>query len=147
MRAVKEGVMAKWVLKGLGAASLLAVLAVFSMPVEAAEMAYKIPFGFTVYGAELPPGTYTVSTRGSALLVQGFNHGAVVLTIRLESGKDAGARLVFSKYGDQYVLRQAWIGESVGRELPRPRLERELAEATQKGATATAVERVVIPAL
>jgi hypothetical protein len=108
-------------------------------------MTYKIPFGFTVNGAELPPGTYIVSTRQSVLFVQGFRHGALVLTNRLDPGKEAGARLVFDKYGDQYVLRQAWIGEGTARELPRPRLERE-AWSVRGGATAM-VERVVIPAL
>ncbi len=80
------------------------------------------------------------------LFVQGFQHGALVLTNGLEPGKDGGARLIFARYGDQYVLRQAWIGEGNGRELPRPRLEREAGSA-RGGATATAMETVVIPAL
>ncbi len=138
--------MRKRLLKGIWAASLVAVLAVFSMPVEAAEIAVKIPFSFTVNGAVLPPGTYTISNGQSALFVRGFGHGAVVLTNRLESLKDTDAKLVFDKYGDQYALRQAWMGGGNGRELPRPRLERELADAARSGEV-TRVEKVVIPAL
>jgi hypothetical protein len=138
--------MRKRLLKGLWAASLVAVLAVFSMPVEAAEITFKVPFSFTVNGAVLPPGTYTVSTARSALFVQTFGHSAVVLTNSLESLNSTEAKLVFDKYGDQYALRQAWTGGGSGRELPRPRLEREMADAARSG-EATTVERVVIPAL
>jgi hypothetical protein len=146
MGAVKEGVMRKSVLKAVWAASLVAVVAVFSMSVEAAEIRFKVPFSFTVNGAVLPPGTYTISNAQSALWVRGYSDSAVVMTNRLESLKDTDAKLVFDKYGDQYALRQAWTGGGNGRELPRPRLEREVADAARSGAVTT-VERVVIPAL
>jgi hypothetical protein len=146
MRAAKEGVMRKRLLKGLWAASLVAVLAVISMPVGAAEIHFKVPFSFTVNGAVLPPGTYTISNAQSALWVRGFSNSAVVMTNRLESLNDTGAKLVFDKYGDQYTLRQAWTGGGNGRELPRPRLARELADAARSGEVAK-MERVVIPAL
>src|ERR1700740_2977266 len=99
MRAAKEGVMRKSILKSVWAASLVAVLAVISMPVGAAEIRFKVPFSFTVNGAVLPPGTYTVSNAQSALWVRGFSDSAVVMTNRLESLKDTGAKLVFDKYG------------------------------------------------
>jgi hypothetical protein len=146
MRAAKEGVMRKSILKGVWAASLVAVLAVISMPVGAAEIRFKVPFSFTVNGAVLPPGTYTVSNAQSALWVRGFSDSAVVMTNRLESLNDTGAKLVFDKYGDEYTLRQAWTGGGNGRELPRPRLARELADAARSGEVAK-MERVVIPAL
>ncbi|HWW95193.1 MAG TPA: hypothetical protein VN375_17630 [Vicinamibacteria bacterium] len=138
--------MRKRLLKGLWAASLVAVLAVISMPVGAAEIHFKVPFSFTVNGAVLPPGTYTISNAQSALWVRGFSNSAVVMTNRLESLNDTGAKLVFDKYGDQYTLRQAWTGGGNGRELPRPRLARELADAARSGEVAK-MERVVIPAL
>ena len=37
-------------------------------------------------------------------------------------------KLVFHRYGDQYVLREVWTGEGVGRELPESRFEREVLE-------------------
>lgn len=51
------------ILKGLGATSLVAVLAVLSVPAEAATIRCKIPFSFIVNEKTLPAGTYTVSTE------------------------------------------------------------------------------------
>jgi len=54
---------------------------------------------------------------------------------------------VFHKYGDQYILKEAWMGGVSGRELPTSRLERTLAKAAQDPKVATSVERVVVPVL
>ncbi len=138
--------MRKRLLRGLWVAGLLVGLGVFAMPTEGAQSTFKIPFDFTVNGAALPRGTYTAYTAHSALFVQGLQHGAVVITIRLESKTDMESKLVFDKHGEQYVLRQAWMGGGNGRELPKPRLDRELAEAGGGRPAAASVERVVIPA-
>jgi hypothetical protein len=137
--------MRKRFLGGLWTAGLLAGLGVFALPTEAAEITFKVPFEFMVNGAALPRGDYAAYTAHSALFVQGLNQGAIVLTIGLESKTDGDAKLVFDKYGDQYVLRQVWMGGGSGRQLPKPRLDRELAEAGG-GEAGTGVERVVIPA-
>ncbi len=141
--------MTKQLLKGFWAASLVAVLAVLSVPAHAAEIRAKIPFSFTVNGKTLPAGTYSVSTEAvqGGLLVRGFGHGAVVLTNSIASGKDTGAKLVFHKYGEQYILRQAWMGGGSGRELPESRLERTLARSAQDRKVADTFEQVVIPVL
>jgi len=141
--------MTKQLLKGFWAASLVAVLAVLSVPAQAAQIRCQIPFSFTVNGKTLSAGTYSVSTEfvQGGLLVRGFGHGAVVLANSIESPKDTGAKLVFHKYGDQYILRQAWMGAGRGRELPESRLERTLAGAAQDRKVADAFEKVVIPLL
>jgi hypothetical protein len=141
--------MTKQLLKGLWAASLVTVLAVLSVPAEAAEIRCRVPFSFTINGKTLPAGTYSVSSEAAqgVLLVRGFDHGAVVLTNSIASGKDTEAKLVFHKYGDQYILRQAWMGGGSGRELPESRLERTLARAAQDRKVATSFERVVVPVL
>ena len=141
--------MTKQLLKGFWAASLVAVLAVLSVPAHAAEIRAKIPFSFTVNGKTLPAGTYTVSTEAvrGGLLVRGFRDGAVVLTNAIESGQDTTAKLVFHRYGDQYILRQAWMGAGRGRELPESRQERTLARAAQDKKVADAFEKVTIPLL
>jgi len=141
--------MTKQLLKGFWAASLVAVLAVLSVPAHAAEIRAKIPFSFTVNGKTLPAGTYSVSTEAvqGGLLVRGFRDGAVVLTNSIESGKDTTPKLVFHRYGDQYILRQAWMGTGRGRELPESRVERTLARAAQDRKVADAFEKVVIPLL
>jgi hypothetical protein len=139
--------MTKQLLKGLWAMSFVAVFAALSVPVEAAEIAAKIPFSFTVNGKTLPEGRYDVSTTGSTLLIRGFSSGAFVLTNGLESSASGSAKLVFHKYGDQYVLRQVWMGGKSGRELPQPRLKGSLAKRGQDGKVATDFEQVVIPVL
>ena len=149
MRAAKEGKMTKQILKGIGAASLVAALAVLSVPAEAATIRCNIPFSFTVNDKTLPAGTYTVSTETAqgVLFVRGFGHAAVVSSIGLESGSDTSAKLVFHKYGDQYVLRQAWMGSGPVRQLPASRLERTIARAAQDGRVAADFQRVVVPVL
>lgn len=133
--------------KGVWLASLLAVLAVVSVSVraEAGEIRANVPFSFMVNGETLPPGTYTVTTvQGHVLFVRGFGSGAVVLTNGLASRDETQPKLVFHKYGERYILRQAWMGGVSGRELPQSRLERELKQTARNGAVE--VEQVVVPA-
>ncbi len=141
--------MTKQILKGFGAASLVAVLAVPSVPAEAATIRCKIPFSFTVNEKTLPAGTYTVSTEFAqhVLVVQGFRDAAVVSSIGLESQTDTQAKLVFRKYGDRYILWQAWMGRGSGRQLPAARRERTIARAAQSGRVAGDFQRVVVPVL
>ena len=133
--------------KVLGAVSLVAGLAVLAVPADAAQIRCKVPFSFTVNGKTLPPGLYVVSTETAAgsLLVRGYGHGVFTPTGRVESRTDSSAKLVFHKYGDQYVLRQAWMGGGSGRELPESREERELARATRGEKASARLERVVVP--
>jgi hypothetical protein len=138
--------MTKQLLKGFWAVSLVAVIAALSVPVEAAEVACKIPFSFTVNGKTLPEGSYHLSTSQGTLIVRGFSTGAIALTNRVEASNAGAPRLVFHKYGDQYFLRQVWTGEGSGRELPQPRLQRSAAKGAQDGKVAT-FEQVVIPVL
>ena len=138
--------MTKQLLKGFWAVSLVAVMAALSVPVEAAEVACKVPFRFMVNGTTLPEGSYNVSTSGGTLFVRGYSAGAFVLSNGIASNNPSPAKLVFHKYGDQYILRQVWMGGSSGRELPAPRLERSLAKAAQEGKVA-GFEQVVIPVL
>jgi hypothetical protein len=76
------------------------------------------------------------------VLVRGASGAAFSVTNRLESRGESQAKLVFHKYGDTYILRQVWMGDGTGRELPRTRLERELMERKVAGAP----ERVIVAA-
>jgi hypothetical protein len=133
------------ILKGVWAASLVGALAVLAIPAEAAEISGKIPFSFVVNGKTLPPGTYHVSTSANqALLVRGYDAGVFAMANSMES-RDSDAKLVFHKYGDQYILRQVWLGNGRGRQLPETRQERELIQTARNGGKlASAFERVVI---
>jgi hypothetical protein len=134
------------ILKGLGGVSLIGALTALSVPAQAADIRCKVPFSFTVNKATLPPGEYLISTSGNGgLLVRSFRGGAVALTNRLESRKEVDPKMVFHRYGDQYILREVWMGVGVGRELPQPRLEKELKTASN-GSTID-FERIEIPGL
>jgi hypothetical protein len=134
--------MNKQILGGLGAALVAAVLVVLSVPVNAAEVRCNVPFSFQVGDATLPPGVYTVSTEQSTLFIRGANRGAFAITNRVEPKTYTPAKLVFNRYGDEYILKQAWTGGSSGRVLPQSRREKQLTETKR---AAEAAKQVVIP--
>ena len=129
---------------GLGL--MVAVLAGSATTVQAADVRAQVPFSFTVSGKTLAPGTYTLNSTGSGgLLVRSERgNGAVALTIALSNTREKGAKLVFHKYGEEYVLRQVWSGYGTGREIPAGRHGRELMQAARQGKAVASVERVVI---
>ena len=130
--------------KAFWAATLLAAVAALSVPAaQAGEVRAKIPFSFTVNQKTLPPGTYNVSNNSATLLVSGVHDGALAITNALLGDRSTGAKLVFHRYGDQYILREVWMGSGNGRVLPVPRMEREIAS---RNASAE-FERVEIPLL
>ena len=98
--------------------------------------AIKIPFNFIVGQKTLPAGEYTVEPNrkdfDKVWLIQSRDGQASVLimTMLAQANKtQENTRVVFNKYGDQYFLSQIWTpGNSTGRELLMPRLERELAK-------------------
>jgi hypothetical protein len=121
MDAAEEDNMRRQIASGLAAAATAATLALVPAPARADAIRCEIPFSFTVRGATLPPGTYTFSDESQVLLVRGDTTGALALTNRLESRSDDDAKVVFEKAGDEYVLRDVWMGGGIGRELPPPR--------------------------
>jgi hypothetical protein len=144
----KEDKMTKQLLKSLVAVGIVAVVAAASVPVEAAEVSCRIPFSFTVNGKTLPEGNYSVSTSTATgtLFIRGYGTGAFVMTNRVDSRQPSEAKLVFHKYGDQYILRQVWMGGNTARELPQPPVERSLAKGAPDRKVA-GFEEVVIPIL
>ena len=69
------------------------------------------------------------------------------MTNRVDSSTETDAKLVFNKYGDQYVLREAWMGDGSARELPESSFERGLKEKARNDEAAPGSEQVSIPAL
>jgi hypothetical protein len=126
------------ILKGAGLAVVLGVLTLSApAPVAAADIRASVPFSFTVKGKVLPAGTYNVSNNNNALLIRGFGGGTVTMGNRAESSKSSSPKLVFHRYGDEYILREVWMGSS-GYQLPQTSRERELASGRSGAATASA---------
>ena len=139
--------MTKQLLKGLSAAGVAAMFLFASAPADAADIRCQVPFSFEVNGNTLPPGTYHLNTEGNFLRVRSATRTTVVLTLGRESRTATDPKLVFHKYGDEYILREAWTGGGSGRVLPAPRRERELARQAPSSKTALGFERVAIPVL
>ena len=135
------------ILKGAGLAAVLGVLTLSApKPVAAADIRANVPFSFTVNKKVLPAGTYDVSSgAGHALLIRGFGAGVVTLGQKSETATSASPKLVFHRYGDEYILREVWMGGASGYQLPQTARERELASGRSGAATASAsFERVEV---
>ena len=128
------------ILKGAGLAVALGLVTLSApAPVAAADIRANVPFAFTVAKKVLPPGTYNVSSSaGHSLILRGFGAGAVMLGQRAESANATSPKLVFHRYGDEYILREVWMGGASGYQLPQTARERELASGRSGAATATA---------
>ena len=127
------------ILKGASLALVLGVLALSApAPVAAADIRANVPFSFAVAKKVLPPGEYTVSNNDHTLLIRGFGAGAVTLSNKTESATATSPKLVFHRYGDEYILREVWMGSGSGHKLPETRRERELAGGRSGAPTASA---------
>ena len=100
----------------------------------------NIPFAFIAGNKTLPAGEYTIdrpnSNEPDTLLIRSADkHIAFFLNAENVEARQTPNRteLVFNEIGDQYFLSQVWMaGEDTGREIPRPRAERELEQAALK---------------
>jgi len=94
-----------------------------------------IPFDFMVGDKTFPAGTYTFAeptiTPGVLRIRSLDGHESVlVITQSVQESRTPSdeTKLVFTRYGDQYFLAQAWIvGEIEGRKFLKSRTESEVA--------------------
>ena len=140
-----------WSRQAALALAMTALSAASVRPLAAAseELRAQIPFSFIVNKAVLPPGTYRVDVDNEAGMVElrDMGHAAFALGIPFDDSRVREAKLVFHRYGDQYVLREVWTGSGTGRELPEPRREKELSLASAEGKDSARFEEVEVPAL
>ena len=117
------------ILKGAGLAAVLGVLTLSApKPVAAADIRANVPFSFTVNKKVLPAGTYNVtSSAAHSLLISGFDASTITVGQHAESSTSASPRLVFHRYGTEYILREVWMGGASGYQLRETARERELA--------------------
>lgn len=103
----------------------------------------KVPFAFVVRNDVLPAGTYRIRSVGTNLLqieTRDSRVSELSTTHFDESGPAGKNRLVFTKYGDQYFLRQILCeSASINSALPASRLEKlaKLREARLRNAEQT----------
>ena len=116
------------ILKGASLAVVLGALTLSApAPVAAADIRANVPFSFTVDKKVLPAGTYNVtSSNAHTLLISSFGAGAITMGQRAES-RSGSPRLVFHRYGNDYILREVWMGGGSGYQLRETARERELA--------------------
>ena len=138
--------MHKYANQVLTALTLVAWLMVPATHAQSIMLKADIPFNFVVGDTQLQSGEYHVKQlRPGVIQLQGkvTRSSAIVMTTGVQTGKisDVG-KLVFNRYGDQYFLSRIWEPSSItGRQLPKSRLEREVAVNFALGQTTVAARK------
>jgi hypothetical protein len=134
-RSPKEEVMKRNVIGILSLVVMSLMLNAAAQTQSAAKA--NVPFAFKVGSAQLPAGTYIVSTAGaSAIQIRnGQTSASAVSVVRREYQDNSGAKLVFHHVADQYFLAEIWTGAGtngmvIARSKQEKSLERELRLAT-----------------
>ena len=113
----------------IGILSLVVMSVMLNAPAHAQVAKADVPFAFKVGSAQLPAGTYEVSTASdSAVAIHNRQSKVGALSIvRKEYPTKLGARLIFHRVADQYFLAEIWrgAGES-GMVLPPSKQEKTL---------------------
>ncbi len=144
--------MKKQVLTVVATLALLVPMAIIGFAGLNSRVRVTVPFDFNVGSKQMKAGKYSVdqfkTTMGAMIRNLDDNDVVNFNSINItDRANQANARLVFSRYGDQYFLRNVYDGTSgQGIELPKSKAERE---ASKKRDTITQnliqpVEEVVI---
>ena len=98
-------------------------LAVTGVQAQApSKVEVNIPFAFSAEKTTLQPGVYSIKRMsGNYLALRSADGKSTVILnapVNLTSLDDnAGERVVFNKYSDQYYLSQIWLTVDTGRQL------------------------------
>jgi hypothetical protein len=136
--------MYKYAYQVLIALTLFAGLMVPATQAQSIMLKADIPFDFVVGDKQLHSGEYNVKQpHPGVVLIQSndASSSAMVLTTAAQAGKISDVnKLVFNRYGDQYFLSKIWASDS-GRQLPKSRLEREVAQRLSESGTTVVAAR------
>ena len=117
-------------------------LVVMSIMLNAAAQAQSVakanvPFAFKVGSAQLPAGTYVISTAGASAIEirNGQTSTGALSLVRREYQSSSSAKLVFHHVADQYFLAEIWRGAGtngmvIAASKQEKSLEKELRLAT-----------------
>jgi len=108
----------------------------------------SIPFAFNVGKTTLPAGKYTITVLNptsdrKTLQIRSLNGraSAIVLTTTSSGRASDTAKLVFERYGDQYVFAQAQMDETTLAALrTKERGDKQVAKARKKSIVVIAAE-------
>lgn len=92
----------------------------------------NVPFSFRAADRLLPAGEYRVKAMSPSGVVAllGAKNQMVGTHGTLSSRPSSSSKLIFNKVGGSYFLSQIWLqGQQLGLELPRSRMEKEMAKA------------------
>jgi len=115
---------------------------------SAQRVTASIPFAFSVGKTTLPAGKYTITVLNptsdrKTLQIRSLNGraSAIVLTTTSNGHASDTAKLVFERYGDQYVFAQAQIDETTLAALrTKERGDKQVAKAGKKSTVVIAAE-------
>lgn len=93
----------------------------------------NIPFDFQYGRTHLKAGQYTISVvSGDVLQLQGTRTAFAVTRMGQNARPCKTSKLVFNRYGDQYVLKQVWMANDIDHlEIPKGKTERRLQQLAQ----------------
>lgn len=101
---------------------------------QALHVRADVPFDFVIGNNVYPAGNYDIERTlptSNALLIRSEAKMTSTFVLPMECTKGQPAEksvLVFHRVGDEYFLYQIWTeGSTIGRELPQPKRETELA--------------------
>ena len=115
---------------------------------SAQRVTASIPFAFNAGKTTLPAGKYTITVLNptsdrKTLQIRSWNGraSAIVLTTTSSGHASDNAKLVFERYGDQYVFAQAQIDETTLAALrTKEREDKHVAKAGKKSVVVIAAE-------
>ena len=129
-------------------------LVVMSLMLNAAAQAQSaakanVPFAFSVGSAQLPAGTYVITTAGmSAIEIRNGQTGACALSlVRREHQSKSGAKLVFHHVAGQYFLAEIWRGTGTNGMVIAPSKQERSLEKEWRLATGPSKSEQVLIAL
>ena len=113
--------------------AVLTVLALCAVAAFGQSMMLKadIPFDFSIGDKYLPSGGYTVNSLTNEVQCWRNADGksvALQMTIPIQKFGNGDAKLIFHRYGSEYVLAEIWNGQT-GREVPASKREKKLAKS------------------
>ena len=144
-RSPKEDVMKRNVIGILSLVVMSLMLNAAAQTQSAAKA--NVPFAFKVGSAQLPAGTYIVSTVGAiAIRIRnGQTSASAFSSVRREYQDNSGAKLVFHHVAGQYFLAEIWTGAGTnGMVIATSKQERSLERELRLAAGKSKSENVLI---